>query len=936
MASASNSISTTNNYGGKFTLTASFNETATSTSNNNSTVSISATFQNNSTAAFSGQANPYLRVYWYDNNSYSSGTLIAQKQVSSMSSKRSTSVSGSITVGHKSDGTLSGYAKAVWTKGSGSNSYVPASTEVSTANTALTTIPRKTTITSFGVTRRDETSLSFSWAAKDTVDYLWYTINNGSTWIGYDTADGTSGSFIVNGLSPNTTYNCNIKVRRKDSQLTTDPFVNIPATTYSIPTQSLKSKTETSITMNWKLDGNANYLWYSLNNGSTWTGYGNVSGSSGTYTISGLNANQTYNIKTKLRRENTNTTYENGSVNLSVTTHPYPSIVENGVSKTDLKIGQSQTVTLNNPLSRNVTVYMKKNNTSGTTLYSGTTTSTSLTFTPNANTLYNSIPSSKEGNAVYYVVYSNQTSATRSGKYSIDNSQGQQNPTFSVTNWSYTANLTNLTNNDQMVINNQSTVTFSINTPATAKNGASIAKYMLEWGSVNKETSTTEDTVVKGNGNLLKVTAIDSRGYQTATSLDLGTKFINYINIQSTSSTTEREDGVNANTTLNLKGTMFYNKFGSEGVQNQFTAAKYYVSTDNVNWSTGYNINLSDFTYQNNQYELRDYQIHANGSSGGFTIGVRYYIKVELTDKVSNTTITNILVTDGKLATDTFQDSDGDYHRGINGLADSNYALKVHGNINATTKIYQNGNELLPLNSLGTSTFKVTRNSSRDSNGWGYWAAMLNSSQTGSPKLPTTNKWWHVLSMDWNGTTNNATSWVSQLALPTNDGGVPYYRRNNNATTAIDSSTWHWFMTDENWLNKVYPVGSIYISAVVTSPASLFGGTWTQLKNRFLFATNATSGNKGNDALSTHTGTSVSGTAITTNQMPSHSHAGLRWANDTNGTPISLNAGSAGLQLTYAGNGQDATKIFTNKTGGGQAHNHNVSYIEVYVWQRTA
>lgn len=680
MASASNSISTTNNYGGKFTLTASFNETATSTSNNNSTVSISATFQNNSTAAFSGQANPYLRVYWYDNNSYSSGTLIAQKQVSSMSSKGSTSVSGSITVGHKSDGTLNGYAKAVWTKGSGSNSYVPASTEVSTANTALTTIPRKTSITSFGVTRRDETSFSFSWEAKDTVDYLWYTLNNGSTWIGYDTADGTSGSFIVNGLSPNTTYNCNIKVRRKDSQLTTDPFVNIPATTYSIPTQSLKSKTETSITMNWKLDGNANYLWYSLNNGSTWTGYGNVSGSSGTYTISGLNANQTYNIKTKLRRQSTNTTYENGSVNLSVTTHPYPSIVENGVSKTDLKIGQSQTVTLNNPLSRNVTVYMKQNNTSGTTLYSGTTTGTSLTFTPNANTLYNSIPNSKEGNAVYYVVYSNQTSATRSGKYSIDNSQGQQNPTFSVTNWSYTANLTSLTNNDQTVINNQSTVTFSIDTPATSKNGASIAKYLLEWGTVNKETSTTEDTVVKGNGNLLKVTAIDSRGYQTLTSLDLGTNFINYINIQSTSSATEREDGVNANTTLNLRGTMFYDKFGSEGVQNQFTVAKYYVSTDNVNWSAGYNINLSNFTYQNNQYELRDYQIHANGSSGGFTIGTRYYIKVALTDKVSNTTITNILVTDGKLAVDTYQDNNGEYHRGINGLADSNYALKVHGN----------------------------------------------------------------------------------------------------------------------------------------------------------------------------------------------------------------------------------------------------------------
>ena len=39
-----------------------------------------------------------------------------------------------------------------------------------------------------------------------------------------------------------------------------------------------------------------------------------------------------------------------------------------------------------------------------------------------------------------------------------------------------------------------------------------------------------------------------------------------------------------------------------------------------------------------------------------------------------------------------------------------------------------------------------------------------------------------------------------------------------------------------NILELVYPVGSIYISANSTSPASLFGGTWEQLKNKFLLA----------------------------------------------------------------------------------------------------
>jgi hypothetical protein len=49
-------------------------------------------------------------------------------------------------------------------------------------------------------------------------------------------------------------------------------------------------------------------------------------------------------------------------------------------------------------------------------------------------------------------------------------------------------------------------------------------------------------------------------------------------------------------------------------------------------------------------------------------------------------------------------------------------------------------------------------------------------------------------------------------------------------------------------LETVYPVGAIYMSVNPTSPASLFGGTWEALKNRFLvgagdtYAVNATGG----------------------------------------------------------------------------------------------
>lgn len=102
----------------------------------------------------------------------------------------------------------------------------------------------------------------------------------------------------------------------------------------------------------------------------------------------------------------------------------------------------------------------------------------------------------------------------------------------------------------------------------------------------------------------------------------------------------------------------------------------------------------------------------------------------------------------------------------------------------------------LPLYDLGNATFKVTRGASQSTKNTGYWAGMLNSGQTGSPTLPSTGAWWHVISMDWTSTDSN--NWISQLALPTQHGGVPHYRRNNATDTSIDSSTWHAFITDEN------------------------------------------------------------------------------------------------------------------------------------------
>ena len=76
--------------------------------------------------------------------------------------------------------------------------------------------------------------------------------------------------------------------------------------------------------------------------------------------------------------------------------------------------------------------------------------------------------------------------------------------------------------------------------------------------------------------------------------------------------------------------------------------------------------------------------------------------------------------------------------------------------------------------------------------------------------------------------------------------------------------------------DKIYPIGSIYISANNTNPHDLFGGTWEQLRDRFLLGCgtkeNGTVGGEEN-----HT--------LTVAEMPSHNHRDLYWGG-RNARPI--------------------------------------------------
>lgn len=141
------SNSKTTNLGGassaiqRCSLTAYFNETGTSIADNTSTIYCKASLYTPSASWDNLGRDDHLYIYWHDNRE-NYDRLVATWSGSAVSYGSTITAEGTITVTHKDDGTLSGYAYAYWSRDGGNTYYAPASGGVSTDWTSLTTIAR--------------------------------------------------------------------------------------------------------------------------------------------------------------------------------------------------------------------------------------------------------------------------------------------------------------------------------------------------------------------------------------------------------------------------------------------------------------------------------------------------------------------------------------------------------------------------------------------------------------------------------------------------------------------------------------------------------------------------------------------------------------------------------------------------------------------------
>ena len=201
--------------------------------------------------------------------------------------------------------------------------------------------------------------------------------------------------------------------------------------------------------------------------------------------------------------------------------------------------------------------------------------------------------------------------------------------------------------------------------------------------------------------------------------------------------------------------------------------------------------------------------------------------------------------------------------------------------------------------------------------------------------------------------------WCLRSNGPTNGGIV---------TPGTNANYWKKFKEYISSPLDAYPIGAYYISSSPTSPATLFGGTWVQVKDRMILAVGDTYNSAG------ATGGSAT-TKLVVNNIPSHSHSCGAAGNHTHTrgtmnitgsapTDVAANSGYSGAMYYGGGitassaNGEDnrawkinfdASRNWTGSTSTEGNHSHSIGntgsgtafttispYITAYVWRRTA
>lgn len=571
----------------------------------------------------------------------------------------------------------------------------------------------------------------------------------------------------------------------------------------------------------------------------------------------------------------------------------------------------------------------------------------SVEWTP-PNTFYEQLKNSTSGTGkLFLTTYNGSTKIgdTQEAKLTINVKESEVKPTidtFSVRDENSATKA--LTGDNSVLVLNKSTafitLTFSVKKYATVKsvtiNGKTIN---VSAGTTDSNGNTsygaTTDIGVATTGTF-NVVINDSRSYNVTKSIT--NDIVNYVPLTAVT-TFKRITPTGGQVGLTFNGNYFNGSFGASSNTLEISY-KYKKSTDST-YTTINLVNNTDYKISGNTY------YSGTGSSKQtitlaptFDYKTQYDVQVVIKDKLTTLPTINAVISKGipimwwngekvqvngelKVSNKTTLEKGTVNKRLNNGSGTTGYMYAF--SLNMGNYAYQNQYftfDVLQRDRYGTVRIVFA------SSGTGGTCSLKNIVTSGTITVAFTN-------------TNNTFDLYIQKSEGYDDISIhnlsfgdymtsinDYLVWKNQTVTSLPSGA-----TVVTPNRDIYPIGSIYMSVNSTSPANLFGGTWTQLKDRFLLSAGDSYSNGATGGSATHT--------LSTAEMPKHKHN----INDEFGQGIcgmrNANGAGDGWDI-YVGNSSTGTKYRRisyisglSETGSGSAHNNMPPYLVVYMWKRT-
>lgn len=471
-----------------------------------------------------------------------------------------------------------------------------------------------------------------------------------------------------------------------------------------------------------------------------------------------------------------------------------------------------------------------------------------------------------------------------------------------------------------------------------APNGTSVSYTTSVTGVPSKSGQSVNFGSLSAGRKTITVTATDSRGLSKSVSKEI--QFQDYAPPSIRNYSAERLD--NPQTSVKLTYTLAYSPI--------------YAYDQGVDKPGSQLNNINSQQYSTNSTEWN------NSSNGIIVTGLStesvYTIYLRIADKLRTEIYTTEFYKVPTIKTNLAIRKHG---IGINCVPQTSYALEVNGSSKISGSL--DASNMLQVNSNGVAIGKASEKSAFEVNMDSYLyknlgvtgdiyqsasscsnsiigslpiAGTIDSMTLGDIRKYKSGLYTSVVDGDW------SYLWVNKHRNGANDGNSynnyimqsfwndDMYHGRVDGAGGIQSK--HLFLDTGNFLNRLYPVGAIYLTWNNTNPGNFLGGTWVRMaEGRGLFGVGYSTDKNGfKTNVGEHEEFGYWKHKITVDEMPPHSHKLYARGGSTAQTsspfadnkPITQGSNSYGFNVSETGGGKDFYIV--------------PPYIGIYVWRRTA